>query len=155
MFQVWIFPKMTKIYLLHIPTFCKSMFEPWLNWNYYTKRLFFFFILKPEVRVHFLSCVSRVTNWGFKPLQWLSRHISRSTGWIRNWADKSCCMRRGGSLQKQLDSVINALATGPLADCVESLHKKKVKSKCLVWCETCRQQSWHDMRGMKILLRVY
>lgn len=51
-----------------------------------------------------LPCVSRVRNWGLKALQWLSRHISGSTGWIRSGVDKSCCMWQGGLLQKQLDS---------------------------------------------------
>lgn len=141
---------MTKICLLHISTFSKSTFEPWLNWNDRTKSIF----KSQKSEFIFLSCVRRVTNRGFKPLQCLSRHISRSAGWIRNWVDKSCCMWRGGLLQKQLDCVINALAMGPLADCVESLRKKKLKTKCLVWCETCRQRSWHNMRGMKILLGV-
>lgn len=141
---------MTKICLLHISTFSKSTFEPWLNWNDRTKSIF----KSQKSEVIFLSCVRRVTNRGFKPLQCLSCHISRSTGWIRNWVDKSCCMWRGGLLQKQLDCVINALATGPLADCIESLRRKKLKTKCLVWCETCRQRSWHNMRGMKILLGV-
>lgn len=51
-----------------------------------------------------LPCVSRVRNWGLSALQWLSRHISCSTGWIRSSADKSCCMWWGRLLQKQLDS---------------------------------------------------
>lgn len=40
-------------------------------------------------------------------------------------------MRREGLVHKQLDSPINGLATGLLADSVESLNKKK-KNKSLV-----------------------
>lgn len=80
----------------------------------------------------FLSCVSRVTNSGLKPLQFLSCHISQSSGQTQSRADKSHCMRREGLVQKQLDSLINGLATGLLADSVgqnESLNNNKKKRK--------------------------
>lgn len=44
----------------------------------------------------------------------------------------SFCMRRESLVQKQLDSLINGLATGPLADTVgqnESVNKMKKKGK--------------------------
>lgn len=48
------------------------------------KHLFFFFCgvlpQSPKSKSIFLSCVSRVTNWGLKPLQFLSRRISQSCG---------------------------------------------------------------------------
>lgn len=86
---------------------------------------------KPEVKIHILLCVSRVTNSGLKPLQFLSCHISQSSGWTHSRADKSHCMRREGLVQKQLNCLINGLATGLLTDSVgqnESVNEKKKKT---------------------------
>lgn len=92
---------------------------------------FFLFLQKSEFIL--VSCLSRVTNCGLKALQRLSRHISRSAGRIWTGVDRSSCMWRGGLLEKQLDSVLNTLATAPLTGCGESKESKR-----LSWCETCR-----------------
>lgn len=102
----------------------------------------------------FLSCVSRVAYSGLKPLQFLSWHISQSSGWTQSRADKSHCMRREGSVQKQLDSLINALATGLLADSVgqnESVNKTRETNRerqkhCLVWWQTCCSDTFYRIR---------
>lgn len=89
-----------------------------------------------------VSCVSRVTDWGLKALQRLSRHISQSAGRIWTGLDRSSCMWRGGLLEKQLDSVLNTLATAPLTGCGESKESKR-----LSWCETYRHAvvTQHEM----------